>query len=587
MPEAPDAAAPPDLPDPAAPPGPVSSPGLVALLTEAGLSPELAAAAAEQLDNTASAELSADPWRLLAVPSVTPEQSDIFAQRILGSHARPGDPRRGRALVEWLLDRAGRDGHTAVPLMTVTSALSGMGVPDAADAVAAALDDGRVLRFHGERSLLAPARLAFDEDWLAQGLARLIGTAEQLGTPDQLARAVADLEPDHAAAVTAAARHGVSVIVSGPGCGAAVAVAAIVRLAGEVARRVALVGPTDRTVGALRERVGHPAATLRRLVAAHSPANPIDAGVVIVAGAALLDVELTRSLVDALNDGVHLVLIGDPAELAPLRPGWVFGDLIRSSAVPVTALPLSPGPATGRRIAQLADGVSRGHLPPVDRKDHEVVVVPAADGQDAARRAVQLVTDAIPRALGISAGEVQVVTPLHRGAAGAAALNVALKERLNPGSGAYGGLDVGDRVVATASHLGVGLVSGDVGVVVAAGRDGLVLQLATSQVTLPKADVSDLRHGWAVTVHRAHGSTWPAAVAVLPGEASGVLSRALVYTAFTRGQRHLSVVHAAGPALLRVVTGGDQRPRLTRLAPLLRDAVASLAGTVDGSVNGI
>jgi exodeoxyribonuclease V alpha subunit len=576
-----------DQPNSAAPLGPASSPGLVALLTEAGLRPELAAAAAEQLDSTGAAELSADPWRLLSVPTVTPEQADVFARRLLGDHARLDDPRRGRALVEWLLDRAGKDGHTAVPLMTVTSALSGMDVPDAADAVAAALDDGRVMRFRSERSLLAPARLAFDEDWLAQGLARLIGTAEPLSTPDQLAAAVADLEPGHAAAVKAAAMHGVSVIVSGPGCGATVAIAAIVRLAGEVARRVALVGPTNRTVGALRERVGHPAEALRRLVAAHSPANPIDAGVVIVAGAALLDVGLTRSLVDALTDGVHLVLIGDPAELAPLRPGWVFGDLIKSSAVPVTALPMRPDRGAGRRIAHLADRVSRGQLPPVDRNDLEVVVVPAADGQEAARRAVQLVTDAIPRALGIPAGDVQVVTPLHRGAAGAAALNVALKERLNPGSGAYGGLDVGDRVVATASHLGVGLVSGDVGVVVAAGRDGLVLQLATSQVTLPKADVSDLRHGWAVTVHRAHGSAWPAAVAVLPGEASGVLSRALVYTAFTRGQRHLSVVHAAGPALLRVVTGGDQRPRLTRLAPLLRDAVASLEGTVDGSVNGI
>ena len=560
----------PDAPDPQ---------DTVTLLTTAGVRPELAAAAAEHLGVGAAAELSADPWRLLSVPNVTPEQVDEFARRHLRSHARPDDPRRGRALVEWLLDRAGRDGHTAVPLMTITSALSGMGVPDAADAVAAALDDGRVLRFHGERSLLAPARLAFDEDWLAQGLARLVATAGPLCPPDRLAEATSELEPDHAAAVAAAADHGVSVIVSGPGRAAAAPVEAIIRLAGDASRRLVLLGPTSRTVQALRDRLSHPTDTVRRLVAAHSPANPIDAGVVVVTGAALLDVEMTRSLVDALTDGVHLVLVGDPAELAPLRPGWVFGDLIRSSAVPVTVLPVRRGRAAGLAIARLADGLSRGELLPVDHKDREVVVVPAADGQEAVRRVVQLVTDSIPRALGIRAEDVQVVTPLHRGAAGAAALNAVLKERLNPGPGEHSGFDIGDRVVATADHIGPGMVTGDVGVVAAVDADGLVLQLASGQVTLPRSAACDLRHGWALTVHRAQGSTWPAAVAVLPGEASGVLSRPLVYTAFTRGQRHLSVVHAAGPALLRVVAGGDQRPRLTRLAALLRDAVALSDGT--------
>jgi exodeoxyribonuclease V alpha subunit len=499
-----------------------------ALLTRAGVPSELAAAAAEHLGGSGAAELSADPWRLLSVPNVTPEQVDEFARRLLRSGARPDDPRRGRALVEWLLDRAGRDGHTAVPLMTITSALSGMGVPDAADAVAAALDDGRVLRFHGERSLLAPARLAFDEDWLAQGLARLVATAGPLCPTERLAEATRELEPDHAAAVAAAANDGVSVIVSGPGRAAALPVEAIIRLAADVRRRLVLLGPTSRTIHALRGRLGHPTDTVRRLVAAHSPANPIDAGIVVVTGASLLDVEMTRSLIDALIDGVHLVLVGDPAELAPLRPGWVFGDLIRSAVVPVTVLPVRPGRAAGHTIAHLADGVSRGELPPVDRKDREVVVVPAADGPEAVRRVVQLVTDSIPRALGIPAEDVQVVTPLHRGAAGAAALNAALKNRLNPGPGQHAGFDVGDRVVATADHVVAGPVTGDIGVIVAADGDSLVLGLATGEATVPRSAARDLRHGWAVTVHRAQGSTWPAAVAVLPGEASGVLSRPLV-----------------------------------------------------------
>ncbi len=92
-------------------------------------------------------------------------------------------------------------------------------------------------------------------------------------------------------------------------------------------------------------------------------------------------------------------------------------------------------------------------------------------------------------------------------------------------------------------------------------------------VDVPARAVGDLAHGWAVTVHRAQGSEFPAVVVVLPTEAAGLLSRPLVYTAFTRAQRHLSVVHAAGPALARAVRDVGGRPRRTGLVALLRAAV--------------
>src|SRR3712207_9535074 len=85
--------------------------------------------------------------------------------------------------------------------------------------------------------------------------------------------------------------------------------------------------------------------------------------------------------------------------------------------------------------------------------------------------------------------------------------------------------------------------------------------------------MSDLRHGWAITVHRAQGSEWPGVVVCLPPEAGGMLSRPLVYTALTRAQRHLSIVHASGAALARAVREVVVRPRLTRLARLLADTL--------------
>jgi exodeoxyribonuclease V alpha subunit len=85
----------------------------------------------------------------------------------------------------------------------------------------------------------------------------------------------------------------------------------------------------------------------------------------------------------------------------------------------------------------------------------------------------------------------------------------------------------------------------------------------------------DLRHGWAITVHRAQGSEWPGVVVVLPPEAGGMLSRPLVYTALTRAQRHLSIVHAAGPAVVRGVRQVGALPRRTRLGPLLQEYVSA------------
>jgi exodeoxyribonuclease V alpha subunit len=226
-------------------------------------------------------------------------------------------------------------------------------------------------------------------------------------------------------------------------------------------------------------------------------------------------------------------------------------------------------------------------LPPVDDPTHEVVVVRCPKGStEAAHRAVQLVTDSIPRVFGLSPEDIQVVTPVHRGPAGTAALNAVLKERLNPGSGTVGGFDVGDRVVATANHLDDGWANGDVGTVLSAGHGTVVVAFSGGDpVPISGKSLGDLMHGWAITVHRAQGSEWPAVVAVLPPEAGGLLTRPLVYTAFTRAARHLSVVHAAGAALGRAVQARDVRPRRTRLIALLGGDTADSAGHSTGQAS--
>ena len=554
------------------------------LLVPAGLPARLAFRCIESLGPTAAARLQADPWRLLDIPEVRLVDADRLAVSMLGSLARKDDPRRGVALVAHELVRAARDGHTCVPSDDVARGVQAEGYEAVDVALTSALDDERVVAT--EDGLLSLTRYAMAEDAVADGIARLVATAEPLSDAAAVKAVQGELDEVQTGAVVLAMRHGVSVLTGGPGTGKSRTVAALVALARARRKQVGLAAPTGRAAKRLEELCDAPAMTLHRLLGAQGMTGqfsrgeewPLDEDIVVVDEASMLDVELAASLLEACPDGCHLLFVGDPAQLPSIGAGRVLGDLIDSGAVPVTELTTLYRQDEGGAIARLATAVRSGDLPPVDNDaGKEVFVLRTRDSGEAAHRTVQLVTDSIPRALGIPAGEVQVVTPVHRGPAGTIALNVALKARLNPGGGEVQGFDVGDRVVATANHLDEGFANGEVGVVTGKADKGLIVSFAGSgPVTVPPKSLIDLRHGWAVTVHRAQGSEFPAVVAVLPPEAGGLLSRPLVYTAFTRAQRHLSVVQASGALLTRAVREVGALPRRTRLATLLREAVEAL-----------
>ncbi|HEV7935814.1 MAG TPA: AAA family ATPase [Actinomadura sp.] len=568
------------------------------LFASTGVPQAHAARVRAHLGETAAARLREDPWLLLLVPGVLPEQADRFARALLGADPGSADARRCRALVTHLLLRAARAGHTATPVEDVVTELSALGVPDPEQAVEAALDEATVMMFEEEppesedfgeagddggdagevpdpyepARTLALARHGLAEEAVAEGVVRLMATAGPLlDDPSAL-----DVPEEIREAAMAALRCGVS-IVAGAEQDLERAVAPLSAL-GAHGVRVAVAAATARAAAALSVPSEVTAASLHRLLDARDAAggvafgrgeqSPIEADLVIVYDAAALDVELAAALVEACADGAHLVLCGDPAGLLPAGPGRVFADLAGSAAVPVTrAGPAATG-GEGALIRELAAAVDRGRLPRVDAPDRQVVIVPAAGDDAAAHRTVQLVTDSIPRALGIAAADVQVVTPAWAGAAGAAVLNRMLKERLNPGHGAHEGFDVGDRVLVHGPLPQA--APGETGVVRAATEDGLEIEFPDGMATVPRPLLPRLRPGWAMTVRQARGTRWPAVVAVLPAEAGEPLSRALVSTAFGRAQRHLSVVQAAGPALAGAVRSGTapgpgRRTRLTGL----------------------
>ncbi|MER5213471.1 helix-hairpin-helix domain-containing protein [Streptomyces sp. NPDC002838] len=583
----------------AAGPAPETVEAVRLVLSEGGAPDGLAPQVASLLGEGAGELLRADPWQLLRVGGVRPEQADGFARALLGAECGPDDERRGRAVTVWLLEQAALAGHTALEMSALTAALAQRSVPDPDAAVHSALAEGDALVFQDALDPTAPEpeeeeerpvrvlvgleRYALAEESLADGLARVINSVpKEDGSGAEWERAAASAGGSAAELIRAVAGHGLVLHTGGEaslaepaalldaarGLGLRAWAAAHSPIGRE--RFAGLVGradapdapePTVATVAGLLSGAEGPG---------RDADGTLDLGLLVVLDAPQLDVETAALLAESLPDGARLVLAGDPAVLWSAGPGRVFADLLAARVCPqVASRRPDPGP-----LGELVSGIGIGELHQVEAPGKEVVIVPVRDAGEAVHRAVQLVADSVPRAIGVPSEDTQVITPGHGGAAGTRVLNAALKERLNPGPGRFGGFDPGDRIVYSPAP-GRTLP----GRVVKADAEGLHLSCAGEAVVVPKERVEQsVRHGWALTAHQAVGGRWPAVVVVLPGDAAQALSRPWVYTAFGRAERHLSVVHGAEQALPRAVAEIPAKPRTTRLPTLLAPQVPTATG---------
>ncbi|MPY34911.1 DNA helicase RecD [Streptomyces adustus] len=589
---------------PAAGPAPETVEAVRRVLAEGGAPEALAPQVGAALGEGAPDELRADPWQLLRVAGVRPEQADGFARALLGADCRPDDERRGRAVVGWLLEQAAVAGHTALELPALTAALAQRGVPDDEAAVQSALAEGEALVFQdaleepaagrrddaaqdGEEAQPRPVRVlvgleryALAEESLADGLARVINALPKESAAEWEA-AAATVSGSAAELIRAVAGHGLVLHTGGEaaraepaalfGAARALGLRAVAACHTADGRdRLAATLTTAEDGSAAVADAGTDVVTVAGLLSGaegpgRDPEGALELDLLVLPDAPQLDVESAAMVVESLPDGARLVLSGDPAVLWSAGPGRVFADLLAARVCPqIASRTPDPGP-----IGELVSGIGIGELNQVDAPGKEIVIVPVRDAGEAVHRTVQLVADSVPRAFGVPSEQTVVITPGHGGAAGTRALNAALKERLNPGPGRFGGFDPGDRVVHSP-------VPGRAlpGLVVKADADGLHLECAGEPVVVPKDLVErSVRHGWALTAHQAVGSRWPAAVVVLPGDAAQALSRPWIYTAFGRAERHLSVVHGVEQALPRAVAEVPAKPRTTRLPTLLRAQV--------------
>ncbi|MEY9935625.1 hypothetical protein ABH926_010307 [Catenulispora sp. GP43] len=599
------------------------APSLDELLASAGAPGDLAPRVAAALGEQAAARLAADPWLILGVPGVRPEAADGFARSVLGGTAGPQDPRRARAVLGWLLDRAALDGHTAQPADVLCSALGSLGFGDPAGALQAALEEGDMLAFSnaGEEEdedgnggseessgasglMISRERYAFAEEGVGEAVQRLLATPEPLG--EAWDRLDASGDRIHGELRDTVGSYGLTLVATAPGIAKTAQIAGFAEAAAAAGVPVAIIGGNAASVRTLNRELGGTELTVLSVqeylaslgrgeaadaekvpgqraagdsataaaadgdagaaasvdseagagagagagaesetgaesdtgaeagagAGAATEAEPEAApeppavafaepqpGLVVVSAAHQIDAEALAALLDAVPEGMRVLLAGDPAEPGPAGPGQPFRDLVETRSeslmaytsdgrVPrVRAADSEPHPLTDLRFS-----LREGELPPPEQDpEKRLVIVPVRDASEAVARAVQLAADSIPRTFGLAPEDIQVVTIRAGGEAGAETVTRALRERLG-----------------------------------------------TEQVQ-------------ALTAREALGGTWPAAVVVLDGPSSGSLTRALVYGLCGLAERHLSIVHGAGSALPQAVANVPDRPRHTRLPAVLRE----------------
>lgn len=564
---------------------------IMMLLQSHGASPALAARIFKQYGEKAGAVLQAHPYRLaLDVRGVGFKTADKMALSlgISGDH-----PERAQAGVMHELGVLADQGHVVLPRELLCERAARMLEIDVGHVEAAIEALWAAERVVVEDGGVYLAWLHQAEVSVAAGLARLLTSpGKQLeGLDAALAtfqkNAKIELAPSQRAAVEAAARHKVVVITGGPGVGKTTIVRAILNVLGRSHLRVKLAAPTGRAAKRLSESTGLEATTLHRLLAFDprqgrfqlDPQTPIEADVVIVDEASMIDVPLGAALVAALPTAARLIVVGDSDQLPSVGPGALLRDLIDSGAIPTVRLNEIFRQAGASRIVLNAHRILTGEMPEsvdADSPNADFFVVPRRSPEETAELVRELVVTRIPRRFGFDAKrDIQVLTPMHRGPVGTIALNEMLQAALNPEGPALESrgqkLRLSDKVMQTRNDYEREAFNGDIGVVSAVDVENrkLTVRFEQREVEYDDPSLASLTLAYATSIHKSQGSEYPAVVIPLLTAHFVMLSRNLVYTAVTRAKK--LCVLAADPRAIRLALAETRREeRMTRLSDRLR-----------------
>lgn len=530
-----------------------------------------------------------DPYEFMALDDITFNSSDSLAE---GLGIAENDPRRLRGMVwEKLEELAGREGVCVLDRADMMAKMSRFGhSPEELEQIFSESPHFRL----GEKGAQL-ARIASAERFVAERTRKMLAGAQQrelvdvIGIPEWL-------DASQRSAVENLLQVPIAILTGGPGTGKTTVLKTALEQMEKRGERIKLASPTGKAAKRMTETTGRPAQTVHKLLEwkpegfDKDSSDPINADVVVVDEASMLDIELASSLFQAVAQGTRLILVGDVDQLPPVGPGQPLLDLLRSDAVPVFRLTKTHRQKADSWVIDNAARILEGKMPSLkDQSDFRFRNIRNSDGIiEAAIQMYRIAREAGPQ----EEKQLQVLTPEHKAGAGTQALNAEIQKALNPRASDSRFADdhvqgvgenkiyVGDKVFYTKNNAELGLVNGSMGVVeeievgtehkeVRVRFDGDVNPETGDDVfTLVDADIRPLMLAYAMTVHKAQGSEWSNVVVVVD-EAHYSMRRKLLYTAITRTNKYLTIIGTEA-AVARGARNNPDENRATLLQQRLR-----------------
>ncbi|MCI8861773.1 MAG: ATP-dependent RecD-like DNA helicase [Lachnospiraceae bacterium] len=409
-------------------------------------------------------------------------------------------------------------------------------------------------------------------------------------------------------AVAAAVRNGLLILTGGPGTGKTTTINAMIKYFEMEGLDIFLAAPTGRAAKRMTEATGCEAQTIHRMLElsggpenssgramfARNEENPLEADVIIIDEMSMVDIHLMQALLKAVIPGTRLILVGDVNQLPSVGPGSVLQDLIRSKAFPVVRLTRIFRQAAQSDIIVNAHKINRGEQVALDNKSRDFFFLRRQDPNVILRVVLALVQEKMPKYVQAQISDIQVLTPMRKGALGVENLNQVLQRYLNPPSAdkeekehGKGLFRTGDKVMQIRNNYqlewevrnrfgiavdrGLGVFNGDMGMIrsINSFAEELTVEFDEGRmVSYPFKQLDELELAYAITVHKSQGSEYPAVVIPLLAGPRPLMNRNLLYTAVTRARSCVTLVGSAEVFQMMVENETEQK-RYTGLSEII------------------
>jgi exodeoxyribonuclease V alpha subunit len=512
------------------------------------------------------------------------------ADRIARAGGVPADaPARTRAAVVHVLAEAEKDGSTCLPVTELAPATAALleGPPPTAELLAEMVGDGALIVEEDEVLWAYRPQTAALEAELADRVRRLTAAWARLAAPAGAAAGELVPAPAQWEAVQAAFASRLSIVTGGPGTGKTATIRLICSAASDQGASTVLVAPTGRAARRVSESTGLPASTIHSALGWIPGEGPtvdeLEGDMLIVDETSMANLELLVTLLRAVGPRMHVVLVGDADQLAPVGAGKPFAELVAIGAVPVARLTHIFRQAAGSMIVQGAHAVRTGEPPSFAAGEgltRDLFLIERDDPGAALDEVVSLVAERLPRHYAVDPlADIQVFAPVYKGALGIDALNARLRAALNPdGRPVMGGrLRIGDKLMLAGRNLhDLGLMNGTLLRLLEHRDDEGELLVAADGATiaLPEDEAPRLQLAYACSIHKGQGIELPIAIVIAhPSAGARFLRREMLYTAMTRA-RIATLVVGARAVVARAAATPDTSRRHSRLGARLAEQAA-------------